>query len=182
MTLLRAGFFRELHHGDAMGPSIGDARHALAAKAARDVATYLKGGSVLAATGQTTTDFFDATKTAGPLEVRTDGRWLWPADLAYYVERYAVDLPTEFLAWMSSNAWQCRVLSQEELLAAVQKANSKNVVVLFSGSGADMTSWGEKAMAILAEIRIMFFKLPAAGELRQKGFNQPGINISNCRI
>ena len=118
MDLLPAGFFRELHHGDPLGPSIEDARESLAPTTARDVAAYLRGGSVLAATGQSTADWFDANKTIGPLEVRTDGRWMWPGDLAYYVERYSVGLPTEFLAWMRSKAWECHPLSHEGLLAA----------------------------------------------------------------
>jgi beta-glucosidase len=38
---------------------------------------------------------------------------------------------------------------QEELLKAVQKANSKNVVVLFGGAATDMTAWEGQAKAIL---------------------------------
>jgi beta-glucosidase len=38
---------------------------------------------------------------------------------------------------------------QEELLKAVQKANSKNVVVLFGGAATDMTSWEKQAKGIL---------------------------------
>jgi beta-glucosidase len=38
---------------------------------------------------------------------------------------------------------------QEELLKAVQKANAKNVVILFGGAATDMTAWEKQAKGIL---------------------------------
>jgi beta-glucosidase len=38
---------------------------------------------------------------------------------------------------------------QEELLKAVQKANSKNIVILFGGAATDMTFWEKQAKAIV---------------------------------
>jgi beta-glucosidase len=38
---------------------------------------------------------------------------------------------------------------QEELVAAVQKANPNNIVVIYSGSGTDMTTWGDQAKGII---------------------------------
>lgn len=115
IPLLRAGFFRELPHGDRSGPSLREANGRLGHEA-RDVVSYLRGGGVVATTGQVATDWFDANQKSGPLEVRTDGRWAWPGDLAFYVERYAVELPAEFVAWMLANDWKCRQLSDDELL------------------------------------------------------------------
>ncbi len=59
---------------------------------------YLRGGVVLATTGTLVDHYFDAKNVrVAPAEVRTDGEWAWPADLAYYVEKYSVGLPEKFL-------------------------------------------------------------------------------------
>ncbi|WP_282205350.1 hypothetical protein [Kitasatospora fiedleri] len=35
----------------------------------------------------------------------TDGSWMWPSELAYYVETYHVELPADFLDHMASHGW-----------------------------------------------------------------------------
>lgn len=65
---------------------------------------------------------------------------------------------------------------QEELLKAVQKANAKNVVVLFGGAATDMTTWEKQAKAIVqawypgmeggtALARILFGETNPSGKL-----------------
>jgi hypothetical protein len=119
MAIHKAGFFRELRHGDPSGPSLVECRDSLELNARAKVARYLRGGSVLATTGTMAGDWFNPSDTAvAPLEVRTDGTWAWPADLAYYVERYGVGLPLEMLDHMASHSWKASALSTEELLTA----------------------------------------------------------------
>src|SRR5204862_84489 len=55
-------------------------------------------------------------KTAGVLEIRTDGRWVWPGDLAYYVRHYGVAVPGDFIARMESKDFKCSPLTMEQLL------------------------------------------------------------------
>ena len=44
-------------------------------------------------------DVIDSSKgTAGTPTVYTDGKWIWPGDLAYYVKNYHLELPQEFLS------------------------------------------------------------------------------------
>ncbi|HEX3764094.1 MAG TPA: hypothetical protein VHW23_35615 [Kofleriaceae bacterium] len=38
--------------------------------------------------------------------IHTDGAYAWPEDLAYYVERYHVALPPEFLAHLATAKWK----------------------------------------------------------------------------
>jgi hypothetical protein len=38
--------------------------------------------------------------------VLTDGVWVWPSELAYYVEAFHLRLPTEFVSHMRNNDWQ----------------------------------------------------------------------------
>lgn len=118
MRLHRAGFFRELRHGDLSGPSLEDDKDQLPIDKRKDAARYLRAGACLAVTGQNTMDWFAPLHVAGPLAVYTDGVWVWPGDLAYYVERYGVAVPAEMLAWMEAQAFECPTLSHDELLKA----------------------------------------------------------------
>ena len=60
-------------------------------------------------------DHFDRTSYAsvvvngrvtGGLTPLTDGTYFWPAALGYFVERYNVRLPQEFLDHAASNGWK----------------------------------------------------------------------------
>ena len=72
----------------------------------------------MATTGNLVDDWFDNTKGVAPQELRTDGEWVWLGDLAYYVEKYAVDLPQEFLEHMARREWIASRLSHEALIQA----------------------------------------------------------------
>jgi hypothetical protein len=118
MTVHQAGFFRELRHGFPDGPSIVENRGKLSGDAVSRVVSYLRGGSTLATTGSMADDWFDPSRTdVAPLEVRTDGIWVWSGDLAYYVERYGVQVPHEMLTHMASRGWRASELPPEELAA-----------------------------------------------------------------
>jgi hypothetical protein len=70
-----------------------------AAMAEESLVTYLRRGSVLAAAnGPLADDLLDpSARHVIAQDLLTDGRWLWPAELAYYVERYHVRLHEEFV-------------------------------------------------------------------------------------
>jgi hypothetical protein len=126
MALRKAGFFRELRHGDPVGPSLAHQRDRVAAPDRARIAQYLRGGSVLASTGKFVDDWFEASNVdIAPLDVRTDGTWVWPGDLPYYVERYGVALPEELHRHMANQEWSARELTQAELLAAEQSMFSE---------------------------------------------------------
>jgi hypothetical protein len=116
MGLFRAGFFRELRHGDSSGPSIEEVKDKLPVDKRKGVARYLHAGARLAVTGQNALDWFAPSKIAGPLALYTDGVWVWPAELAYYVENYGVAVPVEMIEWMEKRAFNCPPLSHDELL------------------------------------------------------------------
>lgn len=91
------GFFQELRHGRPGGESI---HHALAnptPEAERiAVATYLRSGSVVAATSQRTDDAIDRENTnVSPINIHSDGYWVWPEDAAYYVEKHGIGVPDD---------------------------------------------------------------------------------------
>ncbi|HEY1370396.1 MAG TPA: hypothetical protein VGF23_24920 [Gaiellaceae bacterium] len=118
MTLERAGFFRELRHGNPDGPSLAEGRDALPPDERDRIAGYLRDGEVLATTGQRVGDALDPERTdVAELAILTDGDWVWPADLAYYVATYGVELPAAFVDAMRARSWQLPALSEDELVA-----------------------------------------------------------------
>lgn len=46
--------------------------------------------------------------------IMTDGKWVWSADINYYVENYSIDLPETFLKYILSEK-RCEVLSNKKL-------------------------------------------------------------------
>jgi hypothetical protein len=112
----RIGYFRELRHGEPDGPSLIAARDRLDPALRTQVAGYLKAGGVLATTGALTDDWFTKERRVAPLESRTDGVWVWPADLAYYVEHYGTEVPAEFIRHTEAHGWVAPMLTDEELI------------------------------------------------------------------
>lgn len=100
------GFYRELPHGLPNGPSlravVGDTSH----PDENGIVTYLRGGTILSMTMGPGRDVLSPTpKLIDPSHVLTDGLWIWPLDLAYYVENYHAGLPADFVARMRSLSW-----------------------------------------------------------------------------
>ena len=106
--LKKAGFFKELDHGEETAPSIKDVLGGLSEEILGSVNLYLKKGVLLVASPSLVQDVldFDSDVVIGSLGLLTDGVWVWPSDLAYYVEKYRVDLPSEFIFHMENNGWE----------------------------------------------------------------------------
>ena len=73
---------------------------------------------MLATTGRLVDDVLDPARTGvAPLDVRTDGAWAWPGDLAYYVRTYAVPLPPTFVEHMAANGWHPPEMDVDAVMA-----------------------------------------------------------------
>ena len=117
LTISKVGFFRELRHGSAYGPSIHDHRRDPAQPDEARIVQYLSAAATLAATGSMAAGALDATRKAvARLETATDGKWVWPRDLAYYVDTYHIVLPSEFVEHMRRGSWNPPSLSREDLM------------------------------------------------------------------
>ena len=95
MTLRMVGNYRELPHGEQDGPSISE-RKQYDAPVKLHLLTYLTSGPVLAASGSVVVDYFDGSQI-GPLNLQTDGRWVWYSDLAHYLDKWDVELESAFI-------------------------------------------------------------------------------------
>lgn len=106
MILKRQGYFKEMQCGEDTDPSIFDFIHK--SKLNKDkIVKYLQSGIVLAACGSVVEDIINPQNgIIGTPDDLTDGTWMWPADLSYYVERYDLKLDEEFLDHMSKNSWK----------------------------------------------------------------------------
>lgn len=118
MIISRAGFFRELPHGLPDGDSLREAaEREVTPEQEEKLLPYLWGNTVLAATAAMVDDVLDpSAKAVARLEMVTDGAWVWPRDLAYYVERYHVAVPLPFILHLELRNWVQPVLSPDELL------------------------------------------------------------------
>ena len=117
MIIGRAGFFRELPHGLPGGDSL---REAVASGGSgydeEKLLRYLHGNTVLAATASMVDDVLDPRwRAVAPLEIVTDGAWVWPRDLAYYVEQYHVAVPLQFVLQIELHDWVQPDLTADEV-------------------------------------------------------------------
>jgi hypothetical protein len=116
MGLIWVGFFRELPHGKPTGPSLREHLQESGHPDEAAIVHYLNAGTTLAATGSMVDDYLDDTKKGvAHLEIATDGSWVWPRDLAYYVGAYHVRLPPEFVEHMRSNGWKAPEFTQADM-------------------------------------------------------------------
>ncbi len=69
---------------------------------------YLEGGTKVFVVPGLAFDLLDPTaKTIGPPDVYTDGIWAWSAELLYYISRYHIAIPNDFVLQMRSHEWVC---------------------------------------------------------------------------
>lgn len=101
------GYFRELRHGMPSGPVLVDAVNKGDFRGDKQaLLEYLRSGLVYAASPGIGIDVLDPSGgVSGSIHALTDGRWIWPADLAFYVEKYDVALPEQFLEDLRSRRW-----------------------------------------------------------------------------
>lgn len=107
VKLKRLGFFRELRHGDPNGPSL---KALLGTKPNYEpdlVIRYLRSGVLRIGSPGVSKDVLDPTgKVIGAPNILTDGTWAWPEDLAYYIERYRIELPQDFTSHLAQNSYR----------------------------------------------------------------------------
>jgi len=106
--LKRIGFFSEFGFTARGGaPSLKDAARDVAEYDVEAVARYLRVAPMLAAAPGIVRDVFDPDASAVmTLSIKTDGVYEWPMPLAYYVSRYKLALPAEFLAHLESRGFK----------------------------------------------------------------------------
>ena len=110
------GFYREMDGTEDL-PSIHDAVGRLEVDDKPALVRYLTEGRgvVLAPTWVPDVLDPDGNARAGGLGFLTDGQWIWPQALSYYVDRYDVAISEEFIAHARSNEWTVPEISVDRL-------------------------------------------------------------------
>jgi hypothetical protein len=106
-TLRLVGNFVELgyeHHADA--PRILEYRDMMNRDYKKNILNYLRSGKMLIVSPGIEWDVLDSSKRADTTSILTDGTYAWEQQLAYYVEEYDVDLPSDFKAHMALLRWR----------------------------------------------------------------------------
>ncbi len=91
------GMVREIYKDDSL-PTIKEAYKELEPEKKLAVLAYLKSGKVTAAAPAISRDVLTGEKIGGSLVMQTDGEYAWRSDVAYYFEKYNIDLGYDFIA------------------------------------------------------------------------------------
>lgn len=106
MKLKRQGFYKEMPHAEESDPSILNFIQNEKNKEMKEICQYLKEGSVLVACGGIVQDVINPQNGgAGCPDMITDGIWIWPGNLPYYVMQYNLKLDEVFIQTMRENNW-----------------------------------------------------------------------------
>ncbi len=111
MKLKRQGFYKEMPHGDKNDPSILQFIREKGEIEEERIYQYLKEGIVLISCGGVVEDIINPYNgIVGCPDMLTDGIWLWPGDLAYYVKKYHLKIDKDFIKTMRNNNWHIRYI------------------------------------------------------------------------
>ena len=114
MNLKTIGYFKEMPHGNKTGASIYNFINKGNSDEIERICHYLESGIEFIVSPEISEDIINPAKgTAGVISDYTDGTWLWPGDLSYYVKNYNVKLPDEFIATMVQNKWIVPITSDD---------------------------------------------------------------------
>ncbi len=112
--LKKVGFFSDLEFGDASEPELKD-RLGSEIDHKTNVVNYLKSGEALYVAASFSYDIMDPEQLICTKAVLSDGEWAWPADLGYYLEKYDVILPTDFIQSVKSKNWKVPMFDLESV-------------------------------------------------------------------
>ena len=105
MKLRRIGHFYELT-SDSQRQEIRNLRGNLHAPLKQKALRYLRSGVNTGIVMMVEYDHSSMPEAClGSVGLMSDGKWIWPSSLAYYVETYDLGLPADFLEDMANNDW-----------------------------------------------------------------------------
>jgi len=74
-----------------------------------------------------------------PLDIQSDGVWVWLSSYAYYVERYHARIPEELRRHMEQRRWRCRRLGPLGWLVAAKRWYRIHDMMLAQANAGVMT-------------------------------------------
>lgn len=114
--------FRELSQQHPGAPSLRESASQGDSSIQECIAGYLDQAQMLSVTTVPTYDVLAGEEIQiGRYGTRTDGVWVWPFDLSYYVRTYNVLLPVEFIERAAEFDWTPPVVTDERIDAIVEE-------------------------------------------------------------
>jgi len=103
---IKVGFFFELDD-QAFVSTLESLRRAEADPKEARILAYLGAGAACGVVPMLEEDLVEKPSTPiGVPELVTDGEYVWPTTLCYYVKKYHIALPDEFVRHMRANGWK----------------------------------------------------------------------------
>lgn len=124
VAMKELGNYKELASSNLDGESLVEAARAgsVPLDDEASIIQYLLTAKVMATTGQLLGDVLDSSAGDVSVEnIRTDGTWVWPEVLAYYVERYHVSLPPDFVQHVRQVNYTPPVFSEGEMSSIINE-------------------------------------------------------------
>ncbi|MGW2556295.1 hypothetical protein [Streptomyces sp. NPDC001635] len=113
--LKRVGFY-------ATAEEVLELKRPVAVSAEDTIVRYLEEGELIVATGSWANDLVNPDiKRTRQYSIHTDGVWVWPSSLAYYLVTYHTELPGEFLQHMEASGWTVPTLDEAALDAVIDQ-------------------------------------------------------------
>lgn len=121
MNVKTVGYYKEMPHRIETTDSIYDFINKEKQERIKSICKYLDSGLELIVSPGVTEDIIEPLNgNAGTTSTFTDGIWLWPGDLSYYVRNYRLKLPDDFITTMKNNNWKVNIslddLNFEEMI------------------------------------------------------------------
>jgi len=98
--------------------ALRDLPRTLSGQEADELACYLRSGVVVLGVMEIMPDVIDGSLVAESASLLTDGSWYWRQDLAHYVEKYHVALPTDFIDHVTSVGTSEVAVAELDVVAA----------------------------------------------------------------
>ncbi|MBQ6661407.1 MAG: hypothetical protein IJM57_08325 [Lachnospiraceae bacterium] len=115
MKLKTVGFYKEMSQGRETDKSIYECLHKEKDCNIEKICSYLNQGiAFIVSPGNLQDVIRPENGISGVATAYTDGEWLWPGDLSYYVRKYALKLPEQFVETMQKNGWKVSFKLNEE--------------------------------------------------------------------
>jgi len=113
--LKTAGFYREISYGEPHGESIFAVLDKGDPSLQKKIIAYLQAGHTYVCAPGLSQDVTvpEDDIVTGSIAIMSDGIWTWPKELIYYVEKYNVALPEDFVAFIQSQNWQVSKAAEE---------------------------------------------------------------------
>lgn len=103
----KVGFFFELTDCECV-EALNAIRQESPNSDVENIVRYLEVGTICAVSAGIEEDVLsNPRRLIGVPNLLTDGTWVWPQTLVYYVRHYHIRLPDELLLHMRVNEWKC---------------------------------------------------------------------------